>query len=174
MTANSAALIPQHRGLMHYVRGTSIPALAGCVYPMFNEVAIKSSRSAGELKLSDPKPPGSRHPVEYLRVSLKDKDIAASSARVYIYEPHSLASLFEDLAANWKGWQGVKQWHSVEEDFALSCTSDRLGHVVMEVTLKSVKYEDDWCVKAVIHVEFGQLEEIAAKVKQFLHVRRAS
>jgi len=137
---------------------------------MVDEVTIKSPRGGGELKLSEPKPPGSRHPVEYLRVSLKDKDIAASSARVYIYEPHSLASLFEELAVNWKGWEGVKQWHSVEEDFALSCTSDSLGHVAMEVTVKSGVYEDDWCVKVVIHVEAGQLEEIAAKVKQFLHV----
>ena len=137
---------------------------------MVDEVTIKSPRRGGELKLSEPKPPGSRHPVEYLRVSLKDKDIAASSARVYIYEPHSLASFFEELAVNWKGWEGVKQWHSVEEDFALSCTSDSLGHVAMEVTVKSGVYEDDWCVKAVIQVEAGQLEEIAAKVKQFLHV----
>ena len=81
---------------------------------MVNEVTIKSSRSAGELKLSDPKPPGSRYPVEYLRVSLKDKDIAASSAKVYIYEPHSLALLFEELAASWKGWEGAKEWSSVE------------------------------------------------------------
>jgi hypothetical protein len=50
---------------------------------MIDEVTIKSSRSAGELKLSDPKPPGSLYPVEYLRVSLKDKDIAASSAKIY-------------------------------------------------------------------------------------------
>lgn len=137
---------------------------------MVAEVAIKSSRSAGELKLSEPKPPGSRHPVEYLRVSLRDKDIAAASARVYLYEPHGLASLFAELAANWKGWEGVKQWRSVEGDFALSCTSDRLGHVALEVTLKSGVYEDDWCVRAVIHVEAGLLEGIAAKVKQFLHV----
>lgn len=137
---------------------------------MVDEVVIKSSRSAGELKLSEPKPPDSRHPVEYIRVSLTDKDIAAASARVYLNEPHSLAALFEDLAANWKGWESVKQWHSVEGDFALLCRSDRLGHVAMEVTLKSGVYADDWSVKAVIHVEAGQLEEIAAKVKQFLHV----
>jgi hypothetical protein len=137
---------------------------------MVDEVIIKSSRGAGELKLSEPMPPGSRHPVEYLRVSLKDKNIAASSAKVYIYEPHGLAAHLEDLAASGKGWGGVKQWHSIEEDFALSCRSDNLGHVAMEVTLKSGVYDDDWCVKAVIHVEAGQLEIIAAKVKRFLHV----
>ena len=137
---------------------------------MVEEVTIKSSRSAGELKLSDPKPPGSRYPVEYVRVSLKDKDIAASSAKIFLYTPHDLADFFEDLAANWKGWEGIKVWASIEEDFALSCKSDNLGHVAMEVTLKSGLYEDDWCVKAVIYMDAGQLEAVASSVRRFLHV----
>lgn len=141
---------------------------------MVDELIIKSSRSAGKLKLSEPKPPGSSHPVEYLRVSLEDREIAASTARVYIYEPYHLAAFFADLAAQWKGWAGEKEWHSVEDDFALSCTSDGLGHAALRVTLKSGLYEDDWCVQAVIHVDAGQLEDLAAKVKTFLHVASAS
>ncbi len=43
--------------------------LAVFLYWMIDEVTIKSSRSAGELKLSEPKPPGSRHLVEYLRMN---------------------------------------------------------------------------------------------------------
>jgi hypothetical protein len=49
-----------------------------------------------------------------------------------------------------------------------------IGHAVLRVTLKSGLYEDDWCVQPVIHVEAGQLEELAEKVKRFLHVERAS
>ena len=63
-------------------------AFAGSFYGMVDELTIKSSRSAGKLKFSEPKPPGSSHPVEYLRVSLEDREIAASSARIYIYEPY--------------------------------------------------------------------------------------
>lgn len=137
---------------------------------MVDEITIKSSRSAGELKLSDPKPPGSRYPVEYVRVSLREKDIAASSAKIFLYTPHDLAGFFEDLAANWRGWEGAKSWASIEEDFALSCKSDSLGHVAMEVTLKSGLYEDDWRVKAVIYMDAGQLEAIASNVRRFLHV----
>ena len=51
---------------------------------MIDSVIIKSSRSSGELKLSQPKPPGSRYPVEYVQVSLKDKEIAASASRIYL------------------------------------------------------------------------------------------
>ena len=141
---------------------------------MIDELTIKSSRSAGKLKLSEPKPPGSSHPVEYLRVSLEDREIAASSARVYIYEPFGLAAFFDELASHWKGWGGEKEWHSVEDDFALWCTSDGLGHAALRVMLKSGLYEDDWCVQAVIHVDAGQLEDLAVKIKAFLHAERAS
>jgi hypothetical protein len=85
-----------------------------------------------------------------------------------------LAAFFADLDAQWKGWVGEKEWHSVEDDFALSCTSDGLGHAALRVMLKSGLYEDDWCVQTVIHVDAGQLEDLAAKVKTFLHVERAS
>lgn len=34
---------------------------------MGEELTIKSSRSAGKLKFSEPKPPGSGHPVAFLR-----------------------------------------------------------------------------------------------------------
>jgi hypothetical protein len=148
--------------------------LAGSFYWMGEELTIKSSRSAGELKLSEPKPPGLSHPVEYIRVSLQDHEIAASSARIYIYEPFALAAYFEELASAWKGWAGKKEWSSVEGDFSLSCTSDGLGHVAMRVTLKSGLYDDDWCVQAVIFVDGGQLEELAVKTKAFLHAERAS
>jgi hypothetical protein len=143
-------------------------------YRMVDEFTIKSSRSAGKLKLSEPKPPGFRRPVEYRRVSWEDREIAASSSRVYIYEPYGLAAFFDELASHWKGWAGEKEWHSVEDDFALSCTSDGLGHAALRVTLKSGLYEDDWCVQVVIHVDAGQLEELAGKIKTFLHAEGAS
>ena len=139
---------------------------------MVDEVTIKSSRSAGELKFSEPKPPGRSRVVEYCRVSLKDRDIAASSARVY--DPAGVVMLFDDMAAHWRGWEGEKQWSSVEDHLALSCTSDGLGHVAMDVTLKSGPYDDDWGVRAIIHVEAGQLEELAANVRLFMHVQGAS
>ena len=109
-----------------------------------------------------------------MHVSLQDHDIAASSSRIYLYEPYDLAAFFEELASEWKGWTGEKEWSSVEGDFSLSCTSDGLGHVAMRVTLKSGLYEDDWSVQAVIHVDGGQLAELAVKAKAFLHAERAS
>lgn len=137
---------------------------------MADAVIIKSSSNGSSLKLSEPKPSGVRYPVEYLRVSLQGREIAASSAQVYLYEPFALATFFANIAATWKGWAGVKQWESIEGDFALACTSDSLGHVTMEVTLKSDIYAEDWRVQVVIQLDAGQLDQIAAEVAKFLRI----
>jgi len=44
----------------------------------------------------------------------------------------------------------------------------------MRGTLKSGVYEDHWSVEAVIHVDSGQLADLAVKAKAFLHAERAS
>ena len=135
---------------------------------MIEEVIIKSSRSAGELKFSEPKPPSLGRVVEYCRVTLKDRDIAISSAR--IYEAAGVVMLFEDMAANSRGWEGEKRWSSVDNDFALSCALDVQDQLAMTITLKGPYHENDWCVQAVIHVEACRLTEIAAKVREFMHM----
>jgi hypothetical protein len=135
---------------------------------MVEEVIIKSSRSAGELRFSEPKPPSSSHVVEYCRITLKGRDIATCSARVY--DPAGVAALFDDMATDWRGWEGEQQWSSVEDDFTLSCETDARGVVAMTATLKGPYHEGEWCVQAVIHVGASRLEELAGKVKQFMHL----
>jgi hypothetical protein len=135
---------------------------------MGDELTIKSSRSSGKLKFSERQPPN--RPVEYILVSLEDREFAASTSRIYLYQPDDLVAFLDELAREWKGWQGEKEWKSVEGDFALSGTADGLGVVALRVTLKSGPFEDDWCVQTVIHVDAGQLEDLAVKARAFLHV----
>jgi len=134
---------------------------------MEQELTIKSSRSGGELRLSWSHQTGGRHSSQYLNVSLEDCELAASRSRIYVYEPNDLLQFFAELASQWKGWTGEKEWNSVEGDLGLSCTSDGLGHVAMRVKLKSGIDQDDWCVQTVIHIDAGQLEELALKSKRF-------
>ena len=142
---------------------------------MEHELTIKSSRSGGQLGLSWSKQTGMRQPSQYLHVSLEDCDLIASCSRIYVYEPNDLLRLFEELASQWKGWAGKKEWSSVEGDFGLSCTSDGLGHVAMRVKLKSGIDKDDWSVpKGCIHIDAGQLEELAFNKKGFLYSKHAS
>lgn len=133
-------------------------------------VIIKSSSGVNELQLSEQEGLLRAEGAEYYRVILKAKDIIVS-AKVYAFEPYNnLSQFFNDLAAHWRGWNGEKQWSSLEGEFTLKCESDSCGHVFMEVVLKSGLYEDDWSVQTGISIDAGQLEEIAANVKQFFSV----
>lgn len=135
-----------------------------------NSVIIKSSSGANELQLLEQEGLRLAEGAEYYRVTLKAKDIIVS-AKVYAFEPYNnLSQFFNDLAAHWRGWNGEKQWSSLEGEFTLKCESDSCGHVSMDVVLKSGLYEDDWSVQTGISIDAGQLEEIAANVKQFFSV----
>jgi len=115
------------------------------------------------LELS--KPEGLQQPdgSEYYRVTIRGPGLSASS-QVYAFEPrgYGLVEFFEDLAAIWRGWKGKKDWTSLEGELSLVCTSDRLGHVAIEVTLCNI-----WSVRKVFDVEAGQLEQLASEIKKF-------
>ena len=119
------------------------------------------------MMFSEPKPPGVSRGVDYCRVTLKSREIATSSAR--IFEPVGAAVLFAEMAAESGGWEGEKQWSSLDEDFALSCAYDA-GSAAVAVTLRGPYHEGEWCVQAVIHVEASRLGEVAAQLKRFMHL----
>ncbi len=48
----------------------------------------------------------------------------------------SLVAFFESLAADWRGFEGVRSWGSIEGDIKFSAVSDDLGHNNIEVTVR--------------------------------------
>ena len=45
-----------------------------------------------------------------------------------------LADFFADVADDWRGWSGTKEWNGMEGGLRLSCTHDKVGHVTMRVS----------------------------------------
>lgn len=66
--------------------------------------------------------------VAYFSVEIADPTIRAVS-RLYAYGCEALALLFDEMAHDWRGWSGTKEWASLERELSLSCTADRKGHV---------------------------------------------
>ncbi len=124
---------------------------------------IKCSKNYGELEFSEQKGLLQADGSEYFRVTIRGNNLSAFS-QVYAFDPfnNSLQKFFEELAENWKGWNGEKKWASLEGELSLVCTSDNLGHIEIEVTIYDV-----WSVQHVIYVDAGQLENIALDVKKF-------
>jgi hypothetical protein len=88
-----------------------------------SKVTIKSVNTGAKLEFSEVE-------NEYFTVTFSSVSLNASY-RVWVYtgDYERLVSLFVEMAKNWTGWEGVKNWDAIEDDFSLSCTSDRLGHL---------------------------------------------
>ncbi len=83
----------------------------------------------------------------------------------------ALSSFFEDIASDWQGWQGAKEWRAVEGGLQLSCNADRLGHIAITVVLSSgAAVEGGWLVEANIKIDAGQLDQLATDVRRLFAV----
>ncbi len=79
----------------------------------------------------------------------------------------TLALLFRRLADDWKGWDGVRDWSSIEGTLDLRATHDGLGHVPMRVRIRSSLYEDAWNVEGTVWLEAGGLSKLARDAAAF-------
>lgn len=77
-----------------------------------------------------------------------------------------LDKFWRELAEDWRGWEGIRSWKSLEGELELSATSDRLGHVTLEVRPdEGAPFQ--WWVYGVISLDAGQLDSIAAAARTF-------
>jgi Family of unknown function (DUF6228) len=101
---------------------------------------------------------------------------AQFSGRVLVSTYHSgpPSLLFEDMARQWQGWEGKKQWVALEDELRLTASSDLTGHIELTVVMRDYSGPADWRLQATLRLEAGQLEETARAVKKvFQHVQIA-
>lgn len=124
-----------------------------------SKVTIKSVNTGAKLEFSDVR-------SEYFTVAFSSVFLSAShQVWVYTGDCKRLVGLFLDMAKNWTGWEGAKTWDAIEGDFSLSCTSDKLGHITLEVELAGRDPPELWSAKFNVEVEAGQLEKIASEMR---------
>jgi hypothetical protein len=56
--------------------------------------------------------------------------------------------LFDEMAREWRGWSGTKEWASLEGELSLSCTADGKGHVDIAIDVRESVYVDKWQLRA--------------------------
>jgi hypothetical protein len=104
----------------------------------------------------------------FYRVTLSVSDVRGSCL-VCDYEPAAyLRGFFRDLATNWRGWKGKKEWSSLEGELRLTATSDSVGHISLSVRIRSGPYPFDWSLSTTLLLEAGNLEQIASQVDGFM------
>jgi len=133
---------------------------------MLRPVIIESARDGASLRLSDPVfvKHTDDHGLEYFRVTAAGPAFSGA-LRVYAYMSSGLPALFEEFARNWRGFDGEKSWSSLEGEFSLRASVDKLGHTWLGFILH--ERDHGWKLEGGLLLEAGQLEHIARDVRRF-------
>jgi hypothetical protein len=67
---------------------------------------------------------------------------------------YALVAFFNELAADWRGWQGERRYASAEHDLRLAATHD--GHIHLFVQLREKGELTDWSATAVVQLDPGE------------------
>ena len=81
----------------------------------------------------------------------------------------SPSRLFCDLAKDWAGFKGKKEWGAIEGEFNLSASADAIGHVTLVAEILPTYAMPCWSAEVSIEIDAGQLERIASDAKEFFN-----
>lgn len=102
-----------------------------------------------------------------LRVSIKSGDLKAWLWARCNYR--LLVEFFYEMARDWKGWNGEKVFRSDVGEMVLTATSDRLGHITLDIKLSATNQNFSiWNLATSIVIEAGRLEALEHDVKELL------
>ena len=127
---------------------------------MTNASIIKSAHGGTTLEFSD-------YVDGYYKVKLCGSDYNGT-ALVYADEAAHLGAFFRELATHWRGWEGKKEWGSLQGELGLAAAIDSTGHVSLSVRVHSGPYLYDWLLTATLLIEAGQLEQVAVLMEKFV------
>jgi len=134
---------------------------------MVAEFAISSVNDSTRLEFSGEIPRGLEgYDGATFDVALTGGPVSAS-VEVYDIKFAHWSAFFADLAANWRGWSGTKTCESLEGHLFLEASADRAGHVQLRVRLRGMVSDDDWRAEVRIHLEAGQLDQLASRAAQY-------
>ena len=104
---------------------------------------------------------------EYFSVHFTGQRLEAS-APVYAFNPfgEDLPTFFARLAKE-IGSESKLNWGSLEGEFELDCSLDRLGHVEIEAKLVSNQLSPGWTAELRFTMDTSQVEQAAAQLKLF-------
>lgn len=105
----------------------------------------------------------SSHLSESFAVAIQSYEVRAETRASSFMAP-SLAAYFHDMADNWRGWEGEKRWSTLEGEFELSATADRVGHVRLAFFLRPANTGFHWELRGALELEAGQLVGISESI----------
>ena len=131
---------------------------------------IRGEGTNASIELSEQEGLAKRDGSEFYRVTIRENEFQAST-RVYAFDPKAegLAKFFLALAKDWKGWNGCRDWSSLEGEFEVRCEHDGLGHVTTTAKLHSNAFGHGlgWSAQIRFGLLAGELDRIASDIRGF-------
>jgi len=132
---------------------------------MLRTIEIRSVHDGTVLALSNFVAEDDSAISESFLVSVQNHQLKAE-ARASSYFAPDLAKYFDLMAKEWQGWEGERNWASLEGEFELKASMDKMGHVTLKYFLRPPHTGFHWELKGAIEIEAGQLESIAKEVRR--------
>jgi len=121
--------------------------------------------------LSAPQRPWQDAVLDYL-VSITGEGLEAG-AIVTSLEGDSLDAYLSDLAERFRGWEGVREWRSLEGQLRIVAKWESRGHVTLRVHLRSTHHPDAWEASVGFDVEAGaEMVALSTDVARFFAASR--
>lgn len=126
-------------------------------------VIIKSAFDGSFLELSEFRSeyPGAESELFLVTAHLQN---CSASLQASTFMTVALADFFKDIAANWRGWSGKKEWSTLEGELSFTATSDSTGHINLCFSLSPPCTGHEWQLKGSLMLEAGSLDNIANNV----------
>jgi hypothetical protein len=87
----------------------------------------------------------------------------------YAVDFKGLAEYFRHMDRDWRGWAGAKEFEAAGSWCALAAEHDGLGHVRLNVTVKSAWPMDPiWTAHATLHMDVGSIRGVAEELETWL------
>jgi hypothetical protein len=88
-----------------------------------------------------------------------------AEAAVFHFGGDYLDKFLADLATDWRGWKGEREWSSLEGTLALRASISAGGEVIIAVSITERHWT--WAVSGNVHIENGRLDSIASDASTF-------
>jgi hypothetical protein len=105
--------------------------------------------------------------VERVAIRLTAPGLSAEGAADMLWFPDQLLA---ELDRDWAGWDGEREWQSLEYELVLKCTHDRVrGHVRIAAALgaRLSGWEFTWQARVAVVIPSGDLQRLAREAATF-------
>jgi len=109
--------------------------------------------------------------VAVMRVELRGQGLNAGTDVDVPIPPEGadpdLIVFLQELARDWRGWPGEREWRSLDAKMWIHAVHDGSGHVSMTATLRESASEPDaWTARVTVTIEAGeQMSKLVADIR---------